>query len=158
KIASRGLTAGDVVNAIREQNVQVAAGTIGSQPMPLGVDHELNVTTSGRLVDEEQFRDIVVKTLSDGSTTRLRDVARGELGAGQYSLRSLLNNTSAVALPISQAPGANAIALSDAVRQTMAKLSKSFPEGIEYKIVYDPTIFVRDSIKAVVSTLLEALA
>src|SRR5215831_8727190 len=158
KIASRGLTAGDVVNAIREQNVQVAAGSIGSQPMPLGVDHELNVTTSGRLIDEEQFRDIVVKTLSDGSTTRLRDVARVELGAGQYSLRSLLNNNSAVALPISQAPGANAIELSNAVRATMAKLSKNFPEGIEYKIVYDPTIFVRDSIKAVVTTLLEALA
>jgi multidrug efflux pump len=158
KIASRGLTAGDVVRAIREQNVQVAAGSIGSQPMPLGVDHELNVTTSGRLVDEQQFGDIVVKTLSDGSTTRLRDIARVELGAGQYSLRSLLNNDSAVAIPISQAPGANAIKLSDAVRDTMAKLSKNFPEGVEYKIVYDPTIFVRDSIKAVVVTLLEALA
>ncbi|HTE42534.1 MAG TPA: efflux RND transporter permease subunit, partial [Steroidobacteraceae bacterium] len=158
KIASRGLTAADVVAAIREQNVQVAAGTIGTQPMPTGVDHELNVTTSGRLVDEEQFRDIVVKTLNDGSTTRLRDVARVELGAGQYSLRSLLNNTSAVALPVSQAPGANAIELSNAVRDTMAKLSKNFPEGIEYKIVYDPTIFVRDSIKAVIVTLLEALA
>ncbi len=158
KIASRGLTAGDVVQAIREQNVQVAAGIIGAQPAAANVDYELNVMTSGRLVNEQQFGEIVIKTLPDGSTTRLRDVARIELGAGQYSLRSLLNNSAAVALPISQTPGANAIALSDAVRETMARLSKNFPEGVEYKIVYDPTNFVRHSITAVVYTLLEALA
>ena len=158
RIASRGLTAGDVVRAIREQNVQVAAGVIGSDPAPAGTDYQLNVTTSGRLITEEQFGNIVVKTMDDGSVTTLKDVARIELGAGQYSLRSLLNNEAAVAIPISQAPGANALELSDAVRATMKELSKNFPEGISYEIVYDPTVFVRDSIHAVVETLLEALA
>ncbi|HWK49308.1 MAG TPA: multidrug efflux RND transporter permease subunit [Steroidobacter sp.] len=158
RIASRGLTAGDVINAIREQNVQVAAGVIGADPAPANVDYQLNVTTSGRLITEEQFGDIIVKALPDGSVTTLKDVARIELGAGQYSLRSLLNNNSAVAIPVSQAPGANALELSDAVRSTMKELSKNFPEGISYEIVYDPTVFVRDSIKAVIQTLLEALA
>ncbi|HEY0684331.1 MAG TPA: efflux RND transporter permease subunit [Steroidobacter sp.] len=158
RIASRDLTAGDVVNAIREQNVQVAAGVIGADPAPANVDYQLNVTTSGRLITEEQFGDIIVKALPDGSVTTLKDVARIELGAGQYSLRSLLGNKSAVAIPVSQSPGANALELSDAVRATMKELSKNFPEGVSYEIVYDPTIFVRDSIKAVIKTLLEALA
>jgi multidrug efflux pump len=158
KIASRGLTAGDVVKAIREQNVQVAAGVIGAEPAPAGTEYQLNVTTSGRLITEDQFNDIIVKALPDGSVTTLRDIARIELGASQYSLRSLLNNKAAVALPISQAPGANAIELSDAVRKTMKELSRNFPEGVQYQIVYDPTVFVRDSISAVVHTLLEALA
>lgn len=158
RIASRGLTAGDIVKAIREQNVQVAAGVIGADPAPADVDYQLNVTTSGRLITEEEFGDIIVKSLPDGSITTLKDVARIELGAGQYSLRSLLNNQAAVAIPVSQSPGANALELSDAVRATMAELSKNFPEGISYEIVYDPTIFVRDSIKAVIETLLEALA
>ncbi|HEY7640790.1 MAG TPA: efflux RND transporter permease subunit [Steroidobacteraceae bacterium] len=158
RIASRGLTAGDVVRAIREQNVQVAAGVIGADPAPVGTDYQLNVTTSGRLITEQEFGEIVLKTSPDGGVTTLKDVARIELGAGQYSLRSLLSNQSAVAIPIAQAPGANALALSDAVRSTMKELSKNFPEGIKYEIVYDPTVFVRDSIKAVVETLLEALA
>src|SRR5262245_44708268 len=157
RVASRGLTAGDVVRAIREQNVQVAAGVIGADPAPVGTDYQLNVTTSGRLITEEEFGDIIVKTLPDGSITTLKDVARIELGAGQYSLRSLLNNKAAVAIPISQSPGANALELSDAVRKTMQELSQNFPEGIQYEIVYDPTVFVRDSIKAVIETLLEAL-
>ena len=158
KVASRGLTAGDVARAIREQNVQVAAGVIGADPAPAGTDYQLNVTTSGRLISEEEFGDVVLKTLPDGSVTTLKDVARIELGAGQYSLRSLLSNTSAVAIPMSQAPGANALELSDAVRATMKDLSKNFPEGMTYQIVYDPTVFVRESIDAVIHTLLEALA
>ncbi len=157
KIASRGLLASDVVKAIREQNVQVAAGQIGAQPNPGNSDYQLNVTTSGRLITEQEFGDIIVKTQPDGSVTTLKDVARIELGVGQYSLRALLSNQPAVAIPISQAPGANALELSDAVRETMAELSKNFPEGMSYEIVYDPTIFVRDSIKAVIETLLEAL-
>ena len=157
KIASRGLIASDVVRAIREQNVQVAAGVIGANPAPAGTEYQLNVTTSGRLITEEEFGNIIIKTLEDGSTTTLKDVARIELGAGQYSLRSLLSNKQAVAIPISQAPGANALELSDAVRKTMKELSANFPEGIQYEIVYDPTVFVRDSIKAVVETLVEAL-
>jgi multidrug efflux pump len=158
RIASRGLTAGDVVRAIREQNVQVAAGVIGSDPAPVGTEYQLQVTTSGRLITEAEFGDIILKTMPDGGVTTLKDVARIELGAGQYSLRSLLSNQSAVAIPIAQAPGANALELSDEVRSTMKELSKNFPEGIKYEIVYDPTVFVRDSIKAVVETLLEALA
>ena len=158
RIASRGLTAGDVVRAIREQNVQVAAGVIGADPAPVGTEYQLNVTASGRLITEEEFGDIILKTAPDGGVTTLKDVARVELGAGQYSLRSLLNNESAVAIPIAQAPGANALELSDAVRSTMKELSKNFPQGIQYEIVYDPTVFVRDSIKAVIETLLEALA
>jgi len=157
RIASRGLLAGDVVRAIREQNVQVAAGVIGSEPSLPGTEYQLNVTTSGRLLNEEQFGDIIIKTLPDGSVTTLADVARIELGSGQYSLRSLLNNQPAVAIPITQAPGANALELSDAVRSTMQELSENFPEGIKYEIVYDPTVFVRDSIDAVVKTLIEAL-
>ena len=157
RVASRGLTAGDIVRAIREQNVQVAAGVLGAQPAPVSTEYQLNVTASGRLITEEQFGEIIVKTNADGSLTRLRDVARIELGAGQYALRSLLNNDDAVAIPVMQAPGANAIELSNAVRSTMAELSKTFPQGVKYEIVYDPTVFVRDSIKAVVHTLIEAL-
>jgi multidrug efflux pump len=157
KIASRGLIASDVVQAIREQNVQVAAGQIGAQPNAGDSDYQLNVTTSGRLITEQEFGDIIVKTLPDGSVTTLKDIARIELGVGQYSLRALLSNQPAVAIPISQAPGANALELSDAVRKTMAELSQNFPEGVKYEIVYDPTIFVRDSIKAVIETLVEAL-
>ncbi len=157
RIASRGLLPGDVVKAIREQNVQVAAGQIGAPPNAGNSDYQLNVTTTGRLITEQEFGDIIVKTLPDGSVTTLKDVARIELGVGQYSLRALLSNQPAVAIPISQAPNANALELSDAVRETMAELSENFPEGVQYEIVYDPTIFVRDSIKAVIETLVEAL-
>ncbi len=158
KMSSLGLVPGDVVAAIREQNVQVAAGAIGQQPLSAPTDTQLLINTQGRLATEEEFADIIVKTGADTETVRLGEVARIELGASQYSLRSLLNNQPAVALPISQLPGSNAIAVSDAVRATMAELSENFPEGLDYKIVYDPTIFVRSSISAVVQTLLEALA
>jgi multidrug efflux pump len=158
KVASRNLTAGDVVRAIREQNVQVAAGVLGAQPAPAGTEYQLNVNTSGRLVTEDEFAEIIVKTDADGSVTHLRDIARIELGAGQYSLRSLLNNKQAVAIPIYQSPGSNAIELSDRVRSTMAELKKNFPQGVDYEVVYDTTIFVRNSIEAVVETLLEAVA
>jgi multidrug efflux pump len=158
KVASRNLTAGDVVRAIREQNVQVAAGVLGAQPAPAGTEYQLNVNTSGRLVTEDEFAEIIVKTDADGSVTHLRDIARIELGAGQYSLRSLLNNKQAVAIPIYQSPGSNAIELSDRVRSTMAELKKNFPQGVDYEVVYDTTIFVRNSIAAVVETLLEAVA
>jgi len=157
KVAARGLSAGDVVQAVREQNVQVAAGVLGAPPMPLGVDYQLTVNARGRLVDEEEFGDIVVKTGAGGELTRLRDVARIELAAGDYALRSLLNNKQAVAIPIFQAPGSNALSLSTDVRRTMAELKTRFPEGIDYAIVYDPTQFVRESIREVVKTLFEAV-
>src|SRR6266487_2963965 len=145
KIAARNLTASDVVSAIREQNVQVAAGAIGQQPVSQPVDFELQVNAKGRLISPEEFGQIIVKTGPNGEKTLLKDVARLELGAAGYSLRSLLDNKTAVALPIFQTPGANAIELSDHVRRAMEELKKSFPEGIDYAVVYDPTVFVRRS-------------
>src|ERR1041384_5134320 len=121
KVASKNLTASEVVNAIREQNVQVAAGGIGQQPAK-SVPLELQINTKGRLIDEEEFGQIIVKTGANGEKTQLKDVARLELGAAGYSLRSLLNNKTAVALPIFQSPGANALQLSDDVRKTKEEL------------------------------------
>src|SRR5947207_3155320 len=157
KIAARNLTASDVVSAIREQNVQVAAGAIGQQPVSHPVDFELQVNAKGRLISTEEFGQIIVKTGPNGEKTLLKDIARLELGAAGYSLRSLLNNKTAVALPIFQSPGANALQLSKDVRQAMADLKKNFPDGVEYAVVYDPTVFVRHSIEAVVHTLFEAI-
>ncbi|HZY19052.1 MAG TPA: efflux RND transporter permease subunit [Ramlibacter sp.] len=157
KVAQRGLSAGDVVRAIREQNVQAAAGVVGASPGLKGVDLQLSVNAQGRLQSEEEFGDIIVKSGAEGAVTRLRDVARLELGAAGYSLRSLLDNKDAVAVPIFAAPGSNAIEISNGVRATMAELKQSMPEGVDYEIVYDPTQFVRASIESVVHTLLEAI-
>ncbi|MEM9057016.1 MAG: efflux RND transporter permease subunit, partial [Pseudomonadota bacterium] len=157
KAAARSLTAGDIVAAIREQNVQVSAGTIGGPPSNLASDMQLSINVQGRLASPEEFGAIVIKTGPAGELTRLRDVARIELGADAYALRSLLNNEQAAAIVIFQTPGANSIALSDGVRELMGELAESFPEGIEWTVVYDPTVFVRQSIQSVVSTLLEAV-
>ncbi|WP_165681702.1 efflux RND transporter permease subunit [Metapseudomonas otitidis] len=157
KVASRNLTATDVVNAIREQNRQVAAGALGAPPSDAGNSFQLSINTQGRLVTEEEFENIIIRAGDDGEITRLRDIARVELGSNQYALRSLLNNQPAVAIPVFQRPGSNAIAISDAVRARMAELKQGFPQGMDYEIVYDPTIFVRGSIEAVVHTLLEAI-
>ncbi|SFH67153.1 multidrug efflux pump [Collimonas sp. OK307] len=157
KVAERGLAATDVVNAIRQQNVNVAAGVIGASPSVPGVNYQISVNARGRLANEEEFGNIVVRTSPDGVVTYLKDVARIELGASEYALRSLLDNKQAVAIPIFQAPGSNALEISDNVRATMAELKKDMPEGVDYKIVYDPTQFVRSSIEAVVHTLLEAI-
>jgi hydrophobe/amphiphile efflux-1 (HAE1) family protein len=156
KLSARNLTAGDVIAAVREQNVQVAAGSIGGAPMSNAVEFQFSVNTQGRLRDEQQFGDIVIKTGAAGEVTHLRDVARVEMGAGDYSMRSMLDNRSAVALPIFLQPGANALDLADNVRRTMEDLKTRFPQGVDYSIVYDPTVFVRDSIKSVIHTLLEA--
>ena len=156
KVAARGLTASDVVAAIREQNAQVAAGSVGQQP-DASAAFQVTVNTLGRLSSEEQFGDIVVKTGSDGQITRLRDIARIELGADAYALRSLLDGKPALAMQIVQSPGANALDVASAVRSTMEELQKGFPEGIEYRIAYDPTVFVKASLEAVVMTLLEAI-
>jgi multidrug efflux pump len=157
KVAERGLSASDVVRAIREQNVQAAAGVVGASPGLPHVDVQLPINAQGRLSNEEDFGDIIVKTDSSGAVTRLRDIARLELGASEYALRSLLNNKPAVAVPIFAAPNSNAIQISDNVRKTMAEIKKTMPEGVDYEIVYDPTQFVRASIDAVVHTLLEAV-
>ncbi|MBU0883652.1 MAG: efflux RND transporter permease subunit, partial [Gammaproteobacteria bacterium] len=157
KVASRNLTASDVVNAIREQNRQVAAGSLGAPPSDAGNSFQLSINTQGRLVTEEEFENIIIRAGDNGEITRLKDIARIELGSSQYALRSLLNNKPAVAIPVFQRPGSNAIEISDAVRVRMAELKQSFPQGVDYEIVYDPTIFVRGSIEAVVHTLLEAI-
>ncbi|SON54018.1 Efflux pump membrane transporter BepE [Hartmannibacter diazotrophicus] len=157
KLAQRNLAASDVVNAIREQNVQAAAGIIGASPGAHNLDLQLSVNAQGRLETADEFGAIIVKTGADGQVTRLRDVARVELGASGYSLRSLLDNKDAVALPVFQSPGSNAIQISDNVRQVMNELQQTMPQGVQYSIVYDTTQFVRASIEAVVHTLLEAI-
>ncbi|MBI3381416.1 MAG: efflux RND transporter permease subunit [Aquabacterium sp.] len=157
KVAQRGLTAGDVVAAIREQNVQVAAGVVGAPP-DTKAPFQLSVNASGRLSTEEEFGNIIVKTSADGGVTHLRDVARIELGSNQYALRSLLNNKPAIGMGIFEAPNSNALQLSADVRKAMDELKKDFPADVDYTIVYDPTQFVGDSIKAVIKTLTEAVA
>jgi multidrug efflux pump len=158
KLASHSLTATDVVQAIREQNVQVAAGVLGAPPTNTGsTAFQLLVNTQGRLTTEEEFGNIIVRAAKDGQITRIRDLGRVELGSSTYALRSLLDNKPAAALPISQRPGSNALQTSQQVRDTMERLKKSFPEGVDYKIVYDPTVFVRESIQAVGHTFIEAL-
>src|SRR5712671_336374 len=158
QLASHNLTATDVVQAIREQNVQVAAGVLGAPPTNTGsTAFQLLVNTQGRLTTEEEFSNIIVRAAKDGQITRIRDVGRVELGSSTYALRSLLDNKPAAALPISQRPGSNALQTSQQVRDTMERLKKSFPEGVDYTIAYDPTVFVRESIQAVGHTFVEAL-
>ena len=157
KVAARGLTAADVVAAVREQNVQVSAGQLGAEPMPNDSDFLLSINAQGRLANEAEFGRIIVKSGGDGEIVRLSDVARLELGAGNYTLRSQLDNKNAVGMGVFQAPGANSIDLSNSVRAKMAELQQQFPEGVSWTAPYDPTVFVRDSIKAVVQTLLEAV-
>src|SRR6266446_5948314 len=158
KLASLNMTAGDAVQALREQNVQVAAGIIGQPPTPSGNALQLSVTTQGRLLQPEQFGDIIIKTGANGRMTRLRDIARVELGARDYSANSYLDGKAAMAIAVLQRPGSNALATANGVRKTMAELSKNFPKGLEYRIVYDPTVFIRESVNAVTQTLIEAFA
>lgn len=158
KLAARNITSSEVVSAIREQNAQVAAGTVGAPPAPKGTEFQLSVNTQGRLSTEEEFAEIIVRAdPATGGLIRIRDLGRVELSSGSYSLRSLLNNKEAAAIAIFQAPGSNALALSNAVRAKMEELKPSFPQGMGYSIVYDPTRFVQTSIEKVVSTLLEAV-
>ncbi|HBL7229924.1 multidrug efflux RND transporter permease subunit SdeB [Serratia marcescens] len=157
KVAARGLTASDVVSAMQEQNVQVSAGQLGAEPMPTRSDYLLSINAQGRLQTEEEFGNIILKSGDNGEIVRLHDVARIEMGSGSYALRAQLNNKDAVGIGIFQSPGANAIELSDAVRGKMAELATRFPDGMSWKSPYDPTVFVRDSIRAVVDTLLEAV-
>ena len=159
KVAERGLTASDVVQ--RDPRAERAGRGRRRRRLARAapaLDLQLSINAQGRLQTEEEFGEIVIKTGANGEVTRLRDVARIELGAAEYALRSLLDNKPAVAMPIFQAPGSNAIEISDDVRETMAEMKQNMPEGVDYEIVYDPTQFVRASIEAVVHTLLEAMA
>lgn len=157
ELASRGLIPSDVVEAVRAQNQQVAAGSLGAQPVALDSEFQILLNVKGRLESIEEFENIIVQVGSNGAMTRLKDVARIELGQDSYSLRALLSGQTAVAIPIFQRPGSNAIELSNQVRAQMEELAKRFPQGVEYDIAYDPTVFVRGSIDAVINTLLEAI-
>lgn len=156
KVAALSLNPSDIAAAIREQNQQAAAGSLGAQPTG-NSDFQLLINLQGRLTSEKEFGDIIIKVDENGAVSRLRDVARIELGSNSYALRSLLNNEPAVALPVFQAPGSNAIQISKDVRARMEELKQFFPQGVDYRIVYDPTVFVRGSIDAVITTLLEAV-
>lgn len=156
-VAARNLTAGDVVAAIRAANIQVAAGAINQPPAASDGAFQLSVNTLGRLTSIDEFYNIVVRSDADGGTIRVRDVARVELGAQDYLSNSYLDNKEAVAIGVFQRPGTNALAASDALVKTMQELSKNFPAGVEYTIVYNPTEFIRESVSAVVTTLFEAI-
>jgi multidrug efflux pump len=156
RLATRSMDAGDVVKAIREQNVQVAAGRIGAPPVAAGTDFQYTVNTLGRLESPEQFEQIIVKTDPDGTVVRLRDVGRAELGAQNYDVDSNLDGKPAISLLVFQLPGANSIDVANRVRREMTLLRNRFPEGVEYGIYYDTTDFVRKSLESVVHTLFEA--
>ena len=155
--AARNLTAGDIVNAIREQNIQVAAGVVGQQPSKENADFQYTVSTLGRLMEAEQFADIVIKKGADGQVTRLKDVARIELGAKDYNSGLFLDGAPTVGLAIFQLPGSNALDTKKAVVEAMEKLKARFPQGLEYNMVYDTVVFVQQSIDAVIKTLFEAI-
>jgi multidrug efflux pump len=157
KLASRNLTATDVLNAVREQNVQVSAGQLGAEPSPKSTDHLISINVRGRLATEEEFGALIVKSGADGQVVRLADVARIELGAGDYTMRVFEGDKTAATVGIFLSPGANALGVADAVYGKLKKLSESFPAGVTYKVVWDPTVFVRESIRGVLNTLLEAV-
>src|SRR5215207_6775978 len=158
KLAGFGLTAGDVVRAIQEQNVQVSGGALGQQPAPTDNAFQLIVTTQGRFQDPRQFRQVIVRSTPDGRLVRVQDVARVELGAQDYFTNSYLNGKPAVALAIFQRPGTNALQAASQIVSTMQGLKANFPPGIDYTIVYNPTEFIAESVRAVYRTLFEAVA
>jgi hydrophobe/amphiphile efflux-1 (HAE1) family protein len=163
KLAALGLSASDVVNAVNEQNVQVAAGQIGQEPVAPGQPFQLTINTLGRLVFPDQFGDIILKVSRGGKNSqstgvvRLRDLARIELGSQQYDQSCTLDGRPSVALSIYQLPGSNAIKTARGVYAKMAELKKRFPEGLDYQIVYDTTPFIRESIVEVFKTLRDAI-
>jgi len=157
RMAFYRLSASDVVEALRAQNVQIAAGTIGQEPLEDKVSFQINVTAQGRLSEKGEFEKVVVKTGDEGRLVRLADVARVELGALDYNVNAYLNDSRTLALPIFQRPGSNALETSAAIREAMKDLETDFPDGLDYAIVYDPTQFIDKSIEAVLFTLLEAV-
>ncbi|BCG64065.1 MAG: membrane fusion protein, multidrug efflux system [Methyloprofundus sp.] len=156
QLKSRGITTQDVLNEMREQNVQVAAGQIGQPPVPDGLNFQYTINVLGRLTEIEQFEDIIIKTGADGSITRLKDVARIELGGKTYDISSNLSGAASASISVYQLPGANALDVADQVRALMTELSVNFPQGLEYKIPYDTTLFVSASIDEVFVTLYQA--
>ncbi|MGI8853862.1 MAG: efflux RND transporter permease subunit [Methyloceanibacter sp.] len=157
KLAVRDLTAGDVLTALRGQNVQVAAGVINQPPVPQPGAFQFNIETQGRLVDPQAFGNIIVKSEENGRVVRVNDVARVELGAADYNRNGYLDDKVAIPLGIFQRPGSNALQTADQVKAAMAELSKSFPSGLRYDIVYNPTDFISQSVDAVIETIFEAV-
>jgi multidrug efflux pump len=159
KLASRDLTAGDVLRALREQNVQVAAGRLGQPPTAGRVDFQLTINTLGRLLEPDEFADIIIKTGTDGQIVRVRDIGRVELGAKNYDVSSLLDGEPSVTLAVFQMPGSNALGTAEQIREVMDGIRKSqFPPGVDYEIVYDTTVFIDESVHEVYKTLYEAFA
>jgi len=158
KVAARDLSAGDVVAALRAQNVQVAAGVLNQPPVPEPGAFQINVETLGRLIDTRQFGNVIVRTDAGGRVTRIRDIARVELAARDYSINSYLDERQAVALAIFQLPGSNALATAERILAAMQELSQSFPSGMRYDIVYNPTEFIGESVSEVIKTIFEAIA
>jgi multidrug efflux pump len=157
KLQSRNLTAGDVIRVLREQNVQVAAGQVGQPPVPQGQDFQYTLSTLGRLVEPEQFANIVIKTGDDGEVTYLKDVSRTELGARSHDTVSALDGKPSAAVLIFQLPGSNALDTADGVKARMSELEQRFPKGLKYAIVYDTTPFIRESVHEVLVTLRDAV-
>ncbi|HMP58510.1 MAG TPA: efflux RND transporter permease subunit, partial [Gemmatales bacterium] len=157
KMAERGLSATDVVRAVEQQNIQVAAGQIGQPPAPPGQVFQYTINTLGRLASAEQFADMILKTDEEGRVVRIRDVARAELGAMNYDQTCLLDGLPSVALSIYQLPGSNALATATRVREKIAELRTKFPEGVDYAIVYDTTPFIDESVREVFVTLRDAV-
>jgi hydrophobe/amphiphile efflux-1 (HAE1) family protein len=157
KLSARNLTAGDVTRALREQNLQIAAGSLGQPPTPRGTDFQYTLVAQGRLLTVEQFGEVVVKTGTVGEVTRVRDVARVELGARDYSTKTYMDGYNAVSLRVFQLPGSNALDTADEIYRLMAEMKKTFPPGVDYRMNYDPTQFIRSSVEAVLHTLIEAI-
>ncbi|MGV3774724.1 MAG: efflux RND transporter permease subunit [Verrucomicrobiales bacterium] len=157
KLAARNLTAGDLTRSLREQNLQIAGGALGQPPVASGVDFQYTLVAQGRLLTVEEFGNVVVKTGSDGDVTRVRDVARVELGARDYASKTYMDGYNAVSLRVFQLPGSNALETADEVYRVLAEMRKNFPPGVDYRINYDPTQFIRASMKAVLHTLIEAV-
>ncbi|MEQ8517052.1 MAG: efflux RND transporter permease subunit, partial [Chromatocurvus sp.] len=157
-VQSLGLTAGDVVRALRAQNLQVAAGVMNQPPSDSPAAFQIGVQTQGRLTRADEFDDIVILTTDQGRVVRLKDVARTELGAQSYASRGFLDTRPAVAMPIFQTPGTNAIETANQIKATMEELAADFPPGLAYDIAYNPTDYIKSSVDAVITTILEAVA
>jgi multidrug efflux pump len=158
KLSEKNLTVLDVVNAIKEQNVQVAAGQIGQPPTGKSLDFQYTMRALGRLKDVQEFGDVVVKTGDQGQVVRMREISRIELGAKNYGIVNQVDGKAAIGLAVFQLPGSNALATADAVKAKMAELEKRFPPGVNYVIRYDTTPFIRESINEVFHTLRDAIA
>jgi len=158
KMAARGVSVDEVLSAVQQQNVQVAAGSIGEPPAPPGQPFQLTINVEGRLVEPAEFGDIIVRSSSDGGALRIRDIARVEMGSESYRLGASFNGQDCAAFAIYQIPGANALNVVDGVKAKLVELAKGFPEGVSYEVVYDDSVAIRASIEEVVTTLFITLA